>query len=1172
MPPEQEAAFDWCLQQGGEMGARMRALDWSRTSLGPVSEWPWALKAAVALCLRSRFPIVILWGRQDYAMLYNDAYIPLLGAAKHPGWLGMSGRECWREVWPTVGPMMESVFETGEPVWYEDLMLFVERRLPREECYFTFSYGAIPTREASVGGLLCVCAETTERVVSERRLRILRELGGRALLARSEGDAADALAQTLSASRADLPFALLYLLDHERCIARLTVVSGLERGGPAAPAFVEVQAHDRPDPWQLRQVMLSGQPLVLESLEQRLGAALRPAAAGAGAAGAWREPPRSALVLPLTGSGRTLGFLVAGVSPRRVLDEPYRAFFNLVAGHIATGLIMARAFDEERRRARVLAELDSAKTAFFSNVSHEFRTPLTLMLGPLEDALADRQALLPPEQRERVDAAFRNSLRLLKLVNTLLDFSRLEAGRAHACFEPVDLSALTQELASSFRSVCERAGLVLEVRCPPLPQPVYVDRDMWEKIVLNLVSNAFKFTLDGRIEVRLQAHEGAVELCVSDTGIGIAAEEIPHIFERFHRVPGNRARTMEGTGIGLALVQELIRLHGGSIRVESALGSGTSFIVRLPFGPAQLPAEQIGGARLIAPTAIGARPFVEEALRWLPQRAAPDITPAPFPVSAQAIAPAREIVAEGADGIRARPLVLCADDNADLRRYVSRLLAPFYDVIVVADGEQALETALIYRPDLVVADVMMPQIDGVALLRALRACPRTAMIPVVLLSARAGEEAKIEGLDAGADEYLEKPFSARELIARVRSQLALSLARRAHEREREDFHTLFMQAPNVFLILRGPDYLVELANPAACGVLHRAYEEILERPLFEAVPELEGTSLRPTLDGVLRTGAPYQGREVPSTVHWRGEGEPKVEYYNYVFSPLRSVEGRIEGVLIDAFPVTEEVIARQEMGRLRAEAESANRMKDQFLAMLGHELRNPLAPMVMALQVMRLRGSASREQDILERQVAHLTRLMDDLLDVSRITRGKIELRRRPLELSEAVAYAAETVAPLLTQRCHGLEIDVPATGLVVLADPERLAQVLLNLLTNAAKYSEAGSVIRVQARRRGGRIELFVRDEGMGIAPEMLEKVFDVFVQQPQTLDRSAGGLGLGLAIVRSLIEMHEGTVTARSAGPGQGSEFVIDLPALDPQQPAAAEPVCSWSSLVPTRPLQQP
>lgn len=724
-----DAASAWCLQQGGEMGARMRALDWSRTPLGPAALWPRALKVAVAICIRSRFPITVLWGREHLTMLYNDAYIPLLGT-KHPA-LAMSARECWREVWPTVGPMIDSVLESGEPTWSQDLMLPLERRVPAEECYFTFSFGAIPGRGAPAAGIFCVCTETSESVIGERRLRMLRELGSGALLAGSADDAARAAVQALAASPADVPFALLYLLDREGRLARLAAVSGLDQGGPAAPLSIDLRTLDH-EPWQLREVMLGGGPLLIERLEARIGDPLRSAFAGA-------AMPQHAIVLPLSGEGRTFGFLVAGVSPHCALDERYRAFFSLVAAHIATGIAAAHAIDEERRRVRELAEL----------------------------------------------------------------------------------------------------------------------------------------------------------------------------------------------------------------------------------------------------------------------------------------------------------------------------------------------------------------------------------------------------------------------------------ARRAHEREREDFHTLFMQAPNVFLILRGPEYIVELANPTACHVLHRAHEEVLERPLFAAVPELEGTNFRPTLEHVLRTGTAYQGKEVFSAVHWRGEIEPEEEYYNYAFCPLRNAEGRMEGVLIDAFSVTQEVIARQEMGRLRAEAETANRMKDEFLAMLGHELRNPLAPMVMALQVMRLRGLVSREQDILERQVSHLTRLVDDLLDVARITRGKIELRRRALEISEVVASAAETVAPFLAERRHQLEIDVPPAGLAVFADPERLAQVFLNLLTNAAKYSEAGSRIAVHGRRRGQRVEVCVRDEGIGIAPEMLEKVFDIFVQQPQTIDRAGGGLGLGLAIVRSLVEMHEGTVSARSAGPGHGSEFIIDLPALDPQQAAVTRVV---------------
>ena len=260
---------------------------------------------------------------------------------------------------------------------------------------------------------------------------------------------------------------------------------------------------------------------------------------------------------------------------------------------------------------------------FFSNVSHEFRTPLTLMLGPVEDALADADEPLPPGQRERLETAHRSGLRLLKLVNTLLDFSRIEAGRARASYEPTDLAALTAELASNFRSACEKAGLRLVVDCPPLPEPVFVDRDMWEKVVLNLVSNAFKFTLEGEVVVRLGPVGGAVELSVRDTGTGIPAGELPRIFERFHRVDGARGRTHEGTGIGLALVHELVRLHGGSVRAESTLGRGSTFVVSVPLGNAHLPADSVGASRPPAATAVGATAFVEEASAGCPMRRPP---------------------------------------------------------------------------------------------------------------------------------------------------------------------------------------------------------------------------------------------------------------------------------------------------------------------------------------------------------------------------------------------------------------------------------------------------------------------------------------------------------------------------------------------------------------------
>jgi signal transduction histidine kinase len=274
--------------------------------------------------------------------------------------------------------------------------------------------------------------------------------------------------------------------------------------------------------------------------------------------GPYPEPANAALTLPIEGATKALaGFLVVGASPRCVLDDSYRTFFGLVAGHIGKSISDAKSYEAERKRAEALAEIDSAKTAFFSNISHEFRTPLTLMLGPVDDMLAAPLTELPQESRTLLNVVQRNGRRLLKLVNTLLDFARIEAGRNLASYQPTDLSALTEDLASNFRSACERAGLRLDVTCPRLSEPAWLDVQMWEKIVLNLLSNAFKFTLQGGIVLRLEEGERQFTLTVRDTGVGIPKEELPRMFERFHRVEGAGGRSYEGSGIGLALVQEL---------------------------------------------------------------------------------------------------------------------------------------------------------------------------------------------------------------------------------------------------------------------------------------------------------------------------------------------------------------------------------------------------------------------------------------------------------------------------------------------------------------------------------------------------------------------------------------------------------------------------------------
>ncbi|WP_437590894.1 ATP-binding protein [Sorangium sp. So ce1000] len=1145
-----DASAGDCLAGGGEMGALMRSIDWAKTRLGSIATWPISLKTVVGLVLENRFPMLVLLG-PEMLQIYNDAYRPILGR-KHPASMGAPAAEVWAEIWDVVGPMTQSVLDGGPATWSEQLLLPVHRRGFIEEAYFTFSFSPIPGDAARVVGVLVTVKETTEQVLDARQLRMLRDLATRSAHAKSAEEACRTAVEIFAVNDADLPFSLLYLLDCNAGDARLAGASGLDGyEGAAKPARISLRERgDAASTWPFAEAARASGEVLVGDLAARFGAL---------PGGRWGSAPEQAIVLPLSrpGQPRPYGFLVGGVSPRRLLDEPYRGLFRLITDQVVTAIANARAYEEERRRAEELAAIDAAKTLFFSNVSHEFRTPLTLMLGPMADALASPERAL---SGEHLALAYRNALRLLKLVNALLDFSRLEMGRAQASYQPTDLAGLTADLASAFRSAIERAGLAFEVDCPTLPEPVFVDRDMWEKIVLNLLSNALKFTLDGEIVMSLRASGDHVVLVVRDTGTGIPEHDLPRVFQRFHRVQGARGRTHEGSGIGLALVHELVRLHGGSVRAESRVGEGTAFTIALPRGSAHLPAKRIRAEKALSSAATGAAPYVEEALRWQlvaeapalalasADRDEPDHAAVPFDPSAR---------------------ILLADDNADMRMYVRRILEERWTVEAVSDGAAALETARRSPPDLVITDVMMPGLDGFGLLRALRADPATRGMPVILLSARAGEESRVEGLAVGADDYLVKPFSARELVARVATRLQLAEHRRGAERERERMYALFEHAPVGIAVYRGPEFVVEMANPHFVAMV--GHRDVIGRTLPRAFPEIVGSPLLEVFERVYATGEPFVTYEFRFDID-RGRGVLEEAYWNFNLHPMRGAGAAVTRILVVALDVTEYVRARnkleaaaQEREELlrraedaRRDAERANRAKDEFLAMLGHELRNPLAPIVTALHLMRLRagGHAERERLVIERQIKHLTALVDDLLDVSRITRGKVELKKQRIELAEVVAKAVELASPLLEQRRHHLTVAVPSSGLAVDGDVTRLAQVISNLLTNAAKYTESGGEIAVRAERTGDEIALSVRDDGIGIAPEMLASIFDRFVQERQALDRSQGGLGLGLAIVHNLVALHGGRVSAHSEGRGRGSEFTIRLPAAVTARSSEAAP----------------
>ncbi|MBS2532649.1 SpoIIE family protein phosphatase [Catenulispora sp. NF23] len=805
-------AADW------KVGADLARVDWSATPLGPPDRWPVSLQTAVSILLASKFPMWMAWG-EDLTFFCNDAYRRDTLGQKYPWALGRPSHEVWEEIWDAIGPRIQTVLATGEATWDEALLLFLERSGYPEESYHTFSYSPMRDDDGRIVGMLCVVSEDTERVIGDRRMATLRDLGSDPSVLRTEREMLDFAVTQLGRNPYDLPFTLTYLYQ-EGGGARLAAATGFPGGHPAAVDFLDPGGATV---WPI-EMPLRGESAVMP-LDGAVFADLPP--------GPWAAAPAQAMVVPLRQQGgQPYGFLVAALNRYRAMDEGYGAFVELVAGYIAAGIGSARSYGAQQRRAEELMELDRAKTTFFSNISHEFRTPLTLIMGPVQE-LQNRLSDADPRVREELEAIRRNGMRLGKLVNNLLDFSRIEAGRMRAVYERVDLAVVTRELASVFRSAVVKAGLDFEVDCQTLPSAVYVDRDMWEKVVLNLLSNALKFTFEGSIRVTTRAVDGQAQVEVADTGIGVADEEMPRLFERFHRIESARSRSNEGSGIGLALAKELIALHGGVITATSAVGEGTCLTIRLPFGSAHLPSDAVFSEPGVDSAPTGADPFLQEALRWLPSAGESAGGGAGAAVGRGEQAP-EPVAGPRRAGPADAGRVLVADDNADMRDYLTRLLrGAGYEVTVVADGRQALESVTADVPDLIISDVMMPDLDGLALVAALRGDPRTASIPVLLLSARAGQEASIEGLRAGADDYLVKPFAAAELLARVRANIELSQLRSHHIRWR---NALVDSLQEAFFICEQDGTVVE-TNAAFGGILGYGPEGLPYRPAHPWWPE-----------------------------------------------------------------------------------------------------------------------------------------------------------------------------------------------------------------------------------------------------------------------------------------------------------------------------------------------
>ncbi len=759
--PRQPPLFDG----PGDIRGLCRSMDWAATPLGPVRTWSATLRSTLALCLDSGFPILLNWG-SDLVAVYNDAFTPLIGG-KHPEALGRPAKEVWPESWDAVGARLDEVLVRGRTLRFTDERQILERNGYPEECYFTFSHSPIRDVDGTIVGLFTASTETTAQVVGERRMRILREVGG---VSTTDGntiaDACRSALQVLARTPETVPFAVAYLAEGEDTELRQIAAYGLADAGDAAGS-VSTGAGAVAVTEVIGRVIRTGRAESVGDLRNRFPGAFAPGPIGP-------LTPDEAVAVPFTVSGRSrpIGAALFGVNPYRRLNEEFQEFFAMLARQIRDTLTDVVAYEAERHRVEVLADLDRAKTEFFQNVSHELRTPLTLLLGPLQDLLARQRrqpaAGLSPAEWDSVETAVRAGQRLRGLVGDLLKVSGAETGGVFPDRRAVDLAEVTVGVAGMFRSWAEHAGLRFDIAVPDEQLTALVDPAMWSTIVTNLLSNAVKYTQLGAVTLTLAADEDEVMLTITDTGSGIPLADRRRVFDRFYRV--TTSEPQEGSGIGLALVAELVAAHGGHIGLTSRPGMGSTFTVIIPVG--DVPA----GHETFGPTSA--------------QHADPDLDR--FAEQDIVTSPPLDTAAAGqvTTADPSAPRLLLVEDDDDLRAYLTRLIAADgWAVQDVPDAETALSVVAgrpHLPPDLVVTDVMLPGRSGLQLVTELRAAPSTARLPVIVLTALGGNEAAIQGFAAGADDYITKPFQSPELLARIRANHRLHQLREQAIGDAED--------------------------------------------------------------------------------------------------------------------------------------------------------------------------------------------------------------------------------------------------------------------------------------------------------------------------------------------------------------------------------------------------
>ncbi|KAM0756019.1 hypothetical protein T439DRAFT_320710 [Meredithblackwellia eburnea MCA 4105] len=1164
-----------------EMGRIISSYAWELTPLGPLLEWPRELKVMVSFMLANPFRCSLWWGpdhvilyNDEYAKLAGSKHPALLGKSGADGW-----SEIWDEVGPLAARVMqgetvsavdhhlpmlrhgflEETWQTwswtpfrgadGSVLGYENTSIettarvIAERRLGvlRDMVLLTARSRTVEqycqqTIEALTGNaydLPFVMLYTCEVVATGNtagETNLSQKTPSRT------GTADSNAASTVKCTRQgtigvpdghpSAPESVFFKIDHSASTfshgsdassttsntGSNTTKSNTEANSKHSTTKKSTKSSNKaPTQWPFREAFSRRRPVYVSDLAGR--------ADGFTPRG-WPDAPINAVCIPILVEDDTVShpraILVCGLNPRRPWNEIYATFLHLLTRQMATGLWSVASAEQDARRAEELLALDRAKTSFFSSVSHELRTPLTLILGPLGDVLTAKENLQPAD-RQRLLTVQRHANRLLNMVNTLLDFSRIQDGREELVFRPTLLSTATADLASLFRSAIERGGIQFIVDAEPDPaegKPVFLSMDLWEKILFNLLGNAFKYTMKGSITVRIRFTRSSAILDVIDTGCGIEEKELSLIFNRFHRVEAT-SRTIEGTGIGLSLTLQLVTTLGGQLTVQSEFGIGSTFTVTLPRGSSHLPPSQVQmkaaeGLELPA-RATRDLSIIEEAATWKVDSDEGSSRASVSSPSASISNHSEDHFFQSADLLNLKnSTVLLADDNDDLRRYIAGVLSKAFHVIQARNGQEALDLCRKSLPHLVISDAMMPKLDGMGLLAALRNDPSTALLPVIFLSAQAHPDARVQALTAGADDFIVKPFQSKELLARVNVHLQLGKMRVELEKRVEDRTRSLIESEMRYRGLADRYSTLSLLSPVGVFICNSSGDMTYANPRFWEISGLPpDSSLLEWQLGVMKEDQESVGKTWTETIN-RGTTAvpesvvPTMEFRfarnsNWVqlevrsFNESRARRGFVGSITDITHQKKVEALHIEAVEQRARDAEETRRQQENYIDTISHELRNPLSGIWQSAELVS--GSLERLIDFIKEVqdgnipkadlvkelldemnenteameaiilcASHQGRIADDILNVSKLNMNLLSITPVPFDVAAKMAEVIKMFEVECAQKRIALSLAVsPSLAAMgaecVVADPSRLAQITVNFLTNSIKYTSDSQV-----------------------------------------------------------------------------------------------------------------